>query len=167
PWGTSYAQRPMLFRNLGGKKFDPVPAVEGSGLARVVAGHGLAAGDLFNDGKIDVVINVLDSHPLLLRNVSADHHHWVELKLVGGSKSPRDAVGATVYLTAGGQKQRGDIIAGASYASTHDPRLHFGLGDATTIDSVEVHWPSGNVQKFNSLKPDQVVTLTEGKDTQQ
>jgi hypothetical protein len=167
PWGTSYAQRPMLFRNLDGKKFEPVPAVEGSGLARVVSGHGLAAGDLFNDGKLDVVINVLDSHPLLLRNVSSDRHHWIELKLVGGPKSPHDAVGATVYLTAGGQRQRGDVIAGGSYASTHDPRIHFGLDDATTIDSVEVHWPSGNVQKFTSLKPDRIVTLTEGKDVSQ
>jgi hypothetical protein len=165
PWGTSYAERPLLFHNLDGKKFDPVPAVEGSGLARVVAGHGLAVGDLFNDGKLDAVINVLDSHPLLLRNVSADKHHWIELKLIGGPKSPRDAVGATVYLTAGGQKQRGDVIAGGSYASTHDPRIHFGLGDVTSIESVEVHWPSGNVQRFTSLKPDRVIVLTEGKDT--
>jgi hypothetical protein len=162
PWGTSYAQRPLLFHNLEGKKFEPVPAVEGSGLARVVAGHGLAVGDLFNDGKLDAVINVIDGHPLLLRNVSPDKRAWIDLKFVGGPKSPRDAVGATVYLTAGGKKQRGDVIAGASYASTHDPRVHFGLGDATAIDSIEVHWPSGAIEKFAAPKLNQVLTLTEG-----
>ncbi|MCU1225489.1 MAG: ASPIC/UnbV domain protein [Edaphobacter sp.] len=164
-WGTSWAQRPLLFRNLEGKRFDPVPPVEGTGLAKVVAGRGVAVGDLFNDGKLDAVINVLDGHPVLLRNISPDKHHWIELKLVGGSKSPRDAVGATVYLTADGKKQRGDVISGASYASTHDPRLHFGLGDATTIDAVEVTWPSGAKEKFAIAKADQIVTLVEGKGT--
>ena len=165
PWGTTYAQRPLLFRNIEGRKFDPVPAVEGSGLARVVAGHGLAIGDLFNDGKLDAVINVIDGHPLLLRNVSSDKHHWIELKLAGGPKSPRDAVGATVYLTAGSKKQRGDVIAGGSYASTLDPRIHFGLGETSKIDAIEVHWPSGVIEKFPSPKPDQIITLTEGKGT--
>ena len=162
-WGTSWAQRPLLFHNLEGKKFDLVPAVEGTGLAKVVVGRGLAVGDLFNDGKLDVVINVLDGNPVLLRNVNPDKHHWIELKLVGGPKSPRDAVGATVYLTAGGMRQRGDVISGASYASSHDQRIHFGLGDATTIDPLEVHWPSGAIEKFSIPKPDQIVTLTEGK----
>ena len=90
--------------------------VEGSGLADVIAGRGMAVGDLFNDGKLDVVINVMDGHPVLLRNVSPDHNHWLELKLVGGPKSPRDAVGATVYVTANGMKQRGDVLSGGSYA---------------------------------------------------
>jgi enediyne biosynthesis protein E4 len=162
-WGTTWAQRPLLFRNIEGKKFDLMPAVEGSGLANVYVGRGVAVGDLFNNGKLDVVINVLDGHPGLLRNVSADTHHWVELKLVGGPKSPRDAVGATVFLTAGGQRQRGDVVSGGSYASTHDPRLHFGLGDATSIDMVEVHWPSGAKEKFVISKTDQIVTLVEGK----
>jgi hypothetical protein len=162
-WGTTWAQRPLLFRNIDGKKFDLMPAVEGSGLANVYVGRGVAVGDLFNNGKLDVVINVLDGHPALLRNVSPDTHHWVELKLAGGPKSPRDAVGATVYLTAGGQRQRADVVSGGSYASTHDPRLHFGLGDATSVDLVEVHWPSGAKEKFVIAKPDQIVTLVESK----
>jgi enediyne biosynthesis protein E4 len=164
-WGTSWAQRPLLFHNIDGKKFDLEPAVEGTALAELYVGRGMAVGDLFNDGKLDVVINVLDSHPALLRNVSADHHHWVELKLVGGPKSPRDAIGATVYLTAGGKKQRGDVFSGGSFASTHDPRVHFGLGDATTIDSIEVHWPSGMKEKFVTVNVDRIVTLTEGQGT--
>jgi hypothetical protein len=164
-WGTTWAQRPLLFRNVDGKKFDLEPAVEGTALANVYVGRGLAVGDLFNDGKLDVVINVLDGHPALLRNVSPDHHHWIELKLIGGPKSPRDAIGATVYLTADGKKQRGDVFSGGSFASTHDPRVHFGLGDATSIDLIEVRWPSGVKEKFAVAKVDQIVTLTEGQGT--
>jgi enediyne biosynthesis protein E4 len=166
-WGTTWAQRSLLFHNIAGKKFELMPAVEGSGLANVYVGRGVAVGDLFNNGKLDVVINVLDGHPALLRNVSPDTHHWVGLKLVGGPKSPRDAVGATVFVTAGGQRQRGDVVSGGSYASTHDPRLHFGLGDATAVDAVEVHWPSGAKEKFAIAKADQIVTLVEGKGTKQ
>ncbi|WP_158941647.1 CRTAC1 family protein [Granulicella sp. S190] len=162
-WGTTWAQRPLLFRNVAGKKFDLEPAVEDTALATLYVGRGLAIGDLFNDGKLDVVINALDGHPGLLRNVSTDNHHWIELKLVGGPKSPRDATGSTVYLRAGGKTQRGDVISGGSFASTHDPRVHFGLGEASTIESIEVHWPSGAKEKFTVTKVDQILTLTEGK----
>jgi hypothetical protein len=164
-WGTSWKQRPMLFRNLEGKKFEPVPAVEGTGLADVIAGRGMAVGDLFNNGKLDAVINVMDGHPVLLRNVDRDKNHWLELKLVGGPKSPRDAVGATVYVTCNGMKQREDVISGGSYLSSNDPRVHFGLGTATSADSVEVHWPSGKVEKFTVPGADRIVTLTEGTGT--
>jgi hypothetical protein len=166
-WGTSWAQRPMLFHNIAGKKFEPVPAVEGTGLADVIAGRGMAVGDLFNDGKIDVVINVIDGHPVLLRNVNPDHNHWIELKLVSAPRPgvkgvPADAVGATVYLTANGMKQRGDVISGGSYLSTSDPRLHFGLGQATTIDGIEIHWPDGKVEKPSVPGIDRIVNITEG-----
>src|SRR6266568_4976135 len=76
-WGTSWKQRPMLFHNMQGKSFENVPAVEGSGLAVVIAGRGMAVGDLFNDGKLDAVINVMDGHPVLLRNVSPDNNRWL------------------------------------------------------------------------------------------
>ena len=167
-WGTSWAQRPMLFRNIEGKRFEVVPAVEGSGLAVVIAGRGMAVGDLFNNGKLDAVINVMDGHPVLLRNVSPDKNHWLELKLVGGGKtatspgSPRDAVGATVYVTANGMKQRGDVLSGGSYLSSNDPRPHFGLGQATTVDAIEVHWPSGKVEHFTVPGVDRIVTIVEG-----
>lgn len=165
PWGTSFAQRPLLFHNIEGKKFDLEPAVEGTALAQICVGRGMAVGDLFNNGKLDVVINVMDGVPALLRNVSPDKHHWIELKLVGGPKSPRDAVGATVYLTANGMRQRADVLSGGSYASTSDPRLHFGLGDATTVDDIEVHWPSGAKERFPAPKIDHILTLTEGQGT--
>jgi hypothetical protein len=152
----------MLFHNLQGKSFEPVPAVEGSGLAVVIAGRGMAVGDLFNDGKLDAVINVMDGHPVLLRNVNPDKNHWLELKLVGGPKSPRDAVGATVYVTANGMKQRGDVLSGGSYLSSNDLRPHFGLGQATAVDVLEIHWPSGKVEKFTVPGVDRIVTLTEG-----
>ena len=145
-WGTTFAQRPLLFHNLKGGKFEVVPPVKGSGLAMTIVGRGAAFGDLFNDGKMDVVINPLDGPPVLLRNVSPDRHHWIGLKLIGGPKSPRDAVGATVYLTAGGIRQRQDVISGGSFASSNDQRLHFGLGDAKSVDKLEIHWPDGIVQ---------------------
>jgi hypothetical protein len=161
-WGTSWKQRPLLFRNMAGKGFEPVPALKGTGLADVVAGRGMAVGDLFNDGKLDAVINVMDGHPVLLRNVSDDKNHWLELKLVGKSGSPRDAVGATVYLTANGMRQRGDVLSGGSYLSTNDPRIHFGLGRATRVDDIEVHWPSGKVEHISPPAVDRILTLTEG-----
>ena len=161
-WGTSWAERPLLFHNREGKKFEGVPAVEGTGLADVIAGRGMAVGDLFNDGKIDAVINVEDGHPVLLRNVNPDHNHWLEFKLIGGPKSPRDAVGTTIYVTANGMKQRGDVISGGSYLSSNDPRPHFGLGQATTVEAIEVHWPDAAVEHFTVPGVDRIVAITEG-----
>ncbi|MGH9587295.1 MAG: CRTAC1 family protein [Acidobacteriaceae bacterium] len=163
-WGTTFAQRPLLFHNEQGKKFSLVPAVEGTGLAIVTPGRGAAFGDLFNDGKIDAVISPLDGHAILLRNVNADHHHWVELKLVGtGPKTPRDAVGAAVYLTANGIRQRGDVLSGGSYMSSNDQRVHFGLGNATTVEKVEIHWPGGPVETVKLPAVDRIFTITQGK----
>ncbi|MGI8771509.1 MAG: CRTAC1 family protein [Acidobacteriaceae bacterium] len=168
-WGTTFAQRPLLFHNVKGQRFELVPAVKGTGLAVVQPGRGAAFGDLFNDGRMDVVINNMDHPPTLLKNVNPDKHHWVALKLVGGSKnpggpkSPRDAVGATVYLASGGIKQRGDVLSGGSYASSNDQRVHFGLGDATTVQSVEIHWPSGAVEKISLPAVDRIYTVEEGK----
>ena len=162
-WGTTFAERPLLFRNLHNGKFELVPPVKGTGLAALLTARGAAFGDLFNDGKIDVVINQLNNTPVLLRNVSTDHNHWVGLKLVGGPKSPRDAIGAAVYLKAGGIRQRADVISGGSYASSNDFRLHFGLGGSARIDGVEIHWPNGRVQLLDLLAVDCFFTITEGK----
>ncbi len=167
-WGTTFAERPLLFRNVPDgatkrRKFELVPAVEGSGLAVVVPARGAAFGDLFNDGKIDVVINRMDGPPVLLRNVNPDHHHWVELKLVGGPKGPRDATCATAYLSANGMRRRQDVLASGSYISSNDRRLHFGLGDATDAGSVEIHWPFGPKQTIKLPAVDRIYTITEGK----
>jgi hypothetical protein len=168
-WGTTYAERPLLFHNNHHGKFDYVPPVKGSGLGVVVPGRGAAFGDLFNNGKIDVVINPVDGPPVLLKNVNPDHHHWVELKLVGGTdpktgrKSPRDAVGATVYLNANGMRQREDVMSGGSYISSNDQRAHFGLGDATDAGTAEIHWPSGQVEKVKLQAEDRIFTITEGQ----
>jgi hypothetical protein len=162
-WGTTFAERPLLFHNLRNGKFDLVPPVKGTGLASVFTARGAAFGDFFNDGKIDVVINQLDGTPVLLRNVNADQNHWVGIKVVGGPKSPRDAVGAAVYLTAGGIRQRGDVISGGSYASSNDFRIHFGLGVTTKVDGIEIRWPSGAVEHVNVPAVDRFYTIVEGK----
>ena len=161
-WGTTFAERPLLFRNIHDGKFEYVAPVKGSGLAVLTSGRGAAFGDLFNNGKIDVVINPIDGPPVLLKNVNPDHHHWVELKLVGGPKSPRDAVGATVYLTANGLRQREDVMSGGSYISSNDQRPHFGLGDATDAGSAEIHWPSGAKEMVKLPAVDRIFTITEG-----
>jgi hypothetical protein len=163
-WGTSYAERPLLFHNVNqGTKFEVMPAVDGTGLADVIPARGAAFGDLFNDGKIDVVINCIDHTPVLLRNVNADHNHWVGIQLIGGPKTPRDAVGSTVYLTANGMRQRGDVMSGGSYESSNDQRLHFGLGQATSVDSVEIHWASsGAVERLTLPGVDRYYVIEEG-----
>ena len=85
------------------------------------------------------------------------------LNLIGGPKSPRDAVGATVYLTAGGIRQRGDVLSGGSYLSSNDLRVHFGLGDAAKIDAVEIHWPSRTTERVKLPAVDRIYTITEGQ----
>ena len=162
-WGTTWAERPLLFHNLKGERLEPVAAVEGTALAEAMTSRGLAVGDLFNDGRMDAVVNNIDSTPALLRNADANSNHWIAFKLVGGARSPRDATGATVYLTANGMRQRGDVFSGGSYASTSDMRPHFGIGSATSVDSVEVHWPSGLVEQFAAPAVDKFETLTEGQ----
>jgi hypothetical protein len=161
--GTTWAQRPQLFRNLDGKKFQEVPPATGSGLAVVVTGRGAAFGDLFNDGHVDVVMNNMDSPPTLLRNVVKNDNHWVGFRLIGTGKSPRDAIGAKVFLTAGGFRQRVDVFSGGSYGSSSDPRPHFGLGAAKKIEKVEIHWPDGAKEEISVPEVDRIFRVVEGK----
>jgi hypothetical protein len=110
-----------------------------------------------------VVISPIYGPPTLLRNVNNDRHHWIEVKLVGGPKSPRDAIGATVYLNRAQLHQRADVLSGGSYISSNDQRVHFGLGDATTIDGLEIHWPDGEKERVKLAAVDRIYTVTQGK----
>ena len=170
-WGTSWAERPLLFHNVPGKGpqktnpervFEEVKPVIGTGLADVIPARGAAFADLFNDGKIDVVINPIDGPPVLLRNVNPDHHHWVEMNLVGGPHSPRDATCATVFLKANGMRQRQDVLSSGSYIGSNDRRPHFGLGDATDAGTAEIHWPSGAIETIKLPTVDRIYTIEEG-----
>jgi hypothetical protein len=172
-WGTTFAERPLLFHNVPDgpkeRKFEYVPPVKDTGLAVVIPGRGAAFGDLFNDGKIDVILNPVDGPPVLLRNVNPDHHHWVEMQLIGGvnpangKRSPRDATCATVFLKANGMRQRRDVLASGSYIGANDRRPHFGLGNATDAGTAEIHWPSGAKESIKLPAVDRIYTITEGK----
>jgi hypothetical protein len=164
-WGTSYAEQLLLFRNLRNGRFERVGAAPGSALATPWCARGLAVGDLDGDGRVDVVINNMDSKPAVLRNVATPTGHWLALKLVGdvGKKSPRDAIGAIAYLTTGKVRQRQDVISGGSYASQSDMVLHFGLGESTKVDKLEIKWPDGSVETVNVQGVDKRITIVEGK----
>ncbi len=164
-WGTSFAQQVLLFRNLANGKFDRVAAAPNSGLAEAYAARGLSLGDLDGDGRPDAVMNCIDSHPAILKNVTKNAGHWIALQLIGdvAQKSPRDATGAVAYVTTGNLRQRQDVYSGASFCSQNDMRLHFGLGQATRVDKLEIKWPSGKSEVVKIEGCDRVFTLVEGK----
>ncbi len=164
-WGTSFAQQPLLFRNLKNGRFERVGAAPGSALASAWPGRGLAIGDLDSDGRLDAVINNIDTKPAVLQNTYPSAGHWLKLRLVGDvtQKSPRDAIGATVFLTLGKLRLRSDVVSGAVYCSQSDLTLHFGLGAATKIDKLEVIWPSGAAETFNISAINRTHTLVQGK----
>ncbi len=164
-WGTSYAQQPLLFRNLQNGRFQRISAAPGSGLAKAYSARGLAVGDLDNDGRLDVVLNNTDSKPTVLANINPAVGHWISFRLMAEfvKNSRRDAVGAVVYVTTGKLRQRRDLISGNSYASQNDQTLHFGLGAATAIDKVEIKWPDGSVETIQISGVDRKVTVVKGK----
>jgi hypothetical protein len=164
-WGTSYAQQALLFRNLKNGKFERIGAAPGSALASAWPGRGLALGDLDADGRLDAVINNIDSKPAILRNVATGTGHWLDFRLVGDAakKSPRDAIGSTVYLTIEKLRLRSDVVSGAVYCSQNDMTLHFGLGELTKIEKLEVTWPNGSEESFNIPAIDRTYTIVQGK----
>jgi hypothetical protein len=164
-WGTSYAQQLLLFHNLRSGKFERVGAAPNSGLAQAWCARGMAVGDLDGDGRLDVVLNNADSKPTILRNVSTPVGHWLALQLVGdiARKSPRGAIGAIAYVTTGKLRQRQDVISGAGYSSQNDMTLHFGVGDATRVDKLEIKWPDGLLEVVPVPGVDRKLTIIEGK----
>ena len=164
-WGTSYAQQALLFRNLKNGKFERVGAAPGSGLALAATARGLAVGDLDGDGRLDVVMNNIDSKPTILRNVASQVGHWLSIRLVGDTtkKTSRDAIGARVYVPTGKTQQRRDVISGTSYASQNDLAVHFGLGTATSVDKIEIKWPDGSTQIVRVPGVDRRITVVQNK----
>ena len=126
-----------------------------------------AFGNLFNDGHIDVVINNIDSTPVLLRNVVKNDNHWVELNLVGGPKIPRNAIGTKVFLISGVVHQHADVFSGGSYGSSSAPRLHFGLDGATKVEKLKIYWPSGTKEEIPISTVDRIITIVEGQGVKQ
>jgi len=108
------------------------------------------------------LVSVLDGPPLLLRNKGRQEGHWLSVKALG-VRSNRDGFGARIQVKAAGLTQSGEVRANASFESASDPRLHFGLGAATSVDSIEVRWPSGVVDKIGPLPANQEITLEEGE----
>ena len=154
-----YKQTPLLMMNTG-KSFVNVSATAGSGFNTPVVGRGAGFGDLNNDGQIDVVLGVLNDAPVILRN-NGTANHWVGLSLVG-SKSNRDGIGARVVVTDNnGRKQIFDVSTSSSYLSANDGRLIVGLGQAVGVKSIEIRWPSGQVQMISDPKLQQYLTVKE------
>lgn len=159
---SGYRQRKVLYRNLGNGRFEDVSLEAGPGILEQVPGRGCAFGDFDNDGDIDIVVNCVNDYPQLLRCDSSVKNHWIKVKTVG-VKSNRSGIGARVYCTPeGGRRQMDEVRSGGSYLSQNDLRVHFGLGKAEKAD-IEVHWPSGVVDKIPGVAAGQVITVVEGR----
>jgi hypothetical protein len=158
---VSYAEPPHLFRNLGGGKFQEVTAQLGDAFASPKVARGAAYADIDNDGALDVLMTTNGGRAWLFHNEGGTHHS-LRLKLVG-TKSNRDGIGAVVRLSSGGAKQWQMLRSGSSYLSQSELVLTFGLSGAAKAESVEIQWPSGQVDKIASLAADQTVTVEEGK----
>jgi hypothetical protein len=162
PSDPGYRQPAILSLNQKDGTFCDASDQAGHALEEKRVSRGLAVGDLFNDGNMDIVVNNLDGSPLLLRNHGIGGRHWVSLELAG-TKSNRLALNARVKIVAGGVTQTDEVHSGGSYLSQNDLRLHFGLGSTTNIDSVEIRWPSGAVENIRNLAADQFYSALEGR----
>ena len=150
----SFATRATAHLSKWARRPDPASA-------RAILRRGAAFGDFDNDGDMDVLIMNVNEPPSLLRNDAPAGNHWIKIRLEG-TKSNRSAIGSRVLARYGGKVQVQEVVSGSSFISASDPRLHFGLGSATTAD-IEIHWPLGAVEKYPGLAAGQLVTIREGQ----
>lgn len=156
-----YEEPNAIFRNLGNGRFQNVGATAGPDFQKPAGHRGLAAGDLDNDGRMDLVINVLNGQAKVFHNTTRNSNHWVLLKLTG-SKSNRMGIGAKIRVTTpDGLMQSNHATTSTGFASSSDSRVHFGLGASDTIKELEIVWPSGIRQTLRDVKADRVVAITE------
>jgi len=161
PQLPTYRQRNLVHHNNRDGTFTEVGAQLGAPFAEKRTGRGAAFGDIDNDGDVDVIINNLDGTPQLLRNEGGNANNSVLIKLIG-TKSNRDGIGARVTVVAGDLKQLDEVHSGDSYLSQSDMRLPFGLEKRTKVDLIEVHWPSGVVDKIANVNANKILTIKEG-----
>jgi enediyne biosynthesis protein E4 len=162
--GSNYEEPRILYHNLGKGTFADISPGAGPGINARASSRGLAIGDLWNDGRISAVITNLNTLPSLLVNQVRSANHWIAIRTVG-TKSNRDGIGAHISVTAGARILVDEVRSGSSYNSSSDMRVHFGLGSATTVNSVQIRWPSGLQEHFDNLPADSIHTLKEGSGT--
>ena len=160
---VTYKEPLLLFQNQG-KRLENVSEVAGPAFKQRYPARGLAVGDFDNDGRADVLVSNNGEAPLLLRNVSSARHHWLGLTLQGTACN-RDAIGARLTWSFGGQKRSRLKTGGGSYLSSHDAREILGAGAAERIEWLEIKWPqpSGRVERISDLPIDRYVRIVEGK----
>jgi len=161
PSGGGYRQPKLVHLNQKDGTFCDASDQAGPALQEQRVSRGLAVGDLFNDGNMAVVVEDIDGSPMILKNHGVAGRHWVSFELAG-TKSNRLAIGARLKIVAGGMTQTDEVHSGGSYLSQNDLRVHFGLGSATKIDSLEIHWPSGRTQTLTDLAVDHFYSVLEG-----
>lgn len=151
----------MVWRNQGNGTFAQLGGELGGAISERHVSRGAAFGDFDNDGDLDILIMNRNDPPSLLRNDAPSGNHWLKVRLEG-TKSNRSAIGSRVVVQYGGKIQAQSVTSQASFLSSNDPRLHFGLASATSVD-VQVYWPTGVSEKFPNITADQLVTIKEGK----
>ena len=158
--GSNFHEPKILYHNNGNGTFTDISANGGPGITAVSSSRGLAIGDLWNDGRMSAVISNMNAPAMLLVNDLRNGNHWIAFRTVG-TKSNRDGIGAKITMRAGARTFVDEVRSGSSYDSNSDTRVHFGLGTAAKIDSVQVRWPSGLVENFDNLAVDSIHTLRE------